>query len=60
MLSVEKEVKGFMFQGFGFGIAVKIPKKVVKKRINPSHTAHQSSDFIRAIKFVFKVILTTF
>ena len=35
-----------------------IPKKVIAKRINPSHTAHQSSDFIRDVKFVFKEMLT--
>ena len=60
MRSVENEVKGLMFQGVGLGISVNIPKKVVENRINPSHTAHQSSDFIRAIKFVFKVMLNTF
>jgi len=60
MLSVEKEVKGLMSQGDGLGTAVNIPKKVVIKRINPSHTAHQSSDFIREIKLDVKVMLNTF
>ena len=60
MLSVEKEVKGLMSQGDGLGTAVNIPKKAVIKSINPSHMAHQSSDFIRDIKLDLKVMLNTF
>jgi hypothetical protein len=59
MRSVEKDVKGLMFQGDGLGIAVNIPKKVVEKRINPSHTVHQSSDFIKVVKIDFKEIQIT-
>lgn len=60
MLSIEKEVKGLLFQRVGLGTAVNIPKNVVAKRIRPSHTVHQSSDFIRDVKIFLEEMPNTF
>ena len=58
-LSMVNEFKGLNVQEMGFGTVIIIPKKPTQKSINPTHTAHQSSDFIKVVKTDFKEIYIT-
>ena len=55
----EREFNGLIVQEVGLGILLIIPEKPTQKRISPSHTAHQSSDFIKVLKIDFKEIFIT-
>jgi hypothetical protein len=57
---VENDSRGLITQGLGLGTVVITPSKVKLKRIKPSQTAHQSSDFSKEIKLVFSEILNTY
>jgi len=58
-LSMVNEFKGLIVQEVGLGILIIIPEKPTKKSINPTQTAHQSSDFINDEKTDFKEIYIT-
>jgi len=58
-LSMLNEFKGLIVQDAGLGTLVIIPEKPTKKSISPTHTAHQSSDFIKVMKTDFKEIYIT-
>ena len=58
-LSEVNEFNGLIVQEVGLGTLLIIPEKPTQKSINPTHTAHQSSDFIRMVKTDFKEIYIT-
>ena len=58
-LSVVNEFKGLNVQEVGLGTVLIIPKKPTQKSVNPTHTAHQSSDFIKVVKTDFKEMYIT-
>ena len=53
------EFKGLIVQDAGLGTLVIILEKPTKKSISPTHTAHQSSDFIKVVKTDFIEIYIT-
>ena len=53
------EFKGLVAQDAGLGTIVIIPEKPTKKSISPTHTDHQSSDFINVVKTDFIEIYIT-
>jgi hypothetical protein len=51
--SMDTALKGSVSQIVGLGTVLMMPRRLIEKREIPNQQAHQSSDFIRAIKLVF-------
>jgi hypothetical protein len=54
--SMDKALKGFVSHIVGLGTVLMMPRRLIVKREMPNQQAHQSSDFVRAIKLVFRGI----
>jgi len=53
-VSIDKALKGFVSHIVGLGTVLMMPRRLIVKREIPNQQAHQSSDFVKAIKLVFR------